>query len=525
MSSSIFSKYPLRKQNFDFKNFIFIISLTLLMACRTKFPAESENKMEPAPIFPAYASGISIPANIAPLNFVLPDSVPEAFVEISSSSCKQTFHIRHSMRFPQKTWKRLLQKAIQGTPDSLVIHIAARGKHTGFYRYMPLVWQIRPEKIDPYLTYRLVQPIDGAYQNLRLHERCLENFKVKILLSNSLMDNNCFNCHTYHNGDAGKMTVHLRKPSEGTLFFNGKQSSKIMVPNTLPKEIPDSLQMPLNLVYPAWHPKGKYIAFSTNILGTGGYAAHRRFINLLDSASNIVLYDTDSNQLFLDPCLWTHNYEETWPAWSPDGKWLYFCRTEKVKADTVIRYPDWSERVRHIGFDLCRIAFDAETGKFADTVQILLPSEPEKSYSVPRIHPEGRKILLCQALFNSVPYQAKGDLLLFDTADFTVKKVNRAETLNSEEAESWHEWSSNGHWLVFSSKRMDGHYAFPYIAYFDGENFSKPFLLPQEDGAYYQTVLRSFNLPTFTRNASPVRPHKAAQTRNQAARPLTIKYR
>ena len=511
------------------KKSVFILPVLIgcfLSACHPQFPSDAEYCSEKAPIFPDYESGIAIPANIAPLNFVLPDSIQKAFVQVSSSESTQIFRIKNSMRFSQKNWRKLLQKATQGTSDSLVIRIAVQSK-SGIRQYPPLVWQVRPEPIDPYLTYRLVQPIDGAYHNLRLYERCIENFKVRVLISNDLMDNNCFNCHTYHQGDATKMTIHLRKPSEGTLFFNGNHASKIAVPITLPQDIPDSLQMPLNLVYPAWHPQEKYIAFSTNILGTGGYAEHRRFINLLDSASNLILYDIENNSLLLDKSLWTSDYEETWPAWSPDGKWLYFCRTEKPRKDTVAHYRNWSERVRHIHFDLCRIAFDTEKGKFADTVQVLLKAHAGNSYSVPRVHPDGKKILLCRALFNSVPYQAEGDLLLIDTADFFLNEPmsNAADIINSEEAESWHEWSHDGHWLIFSSKRIDGHYAFPHITYFDGENFSKPFLLPQRDGSYYQTVLRSFNLPTFTRNASPVTPRKAAVLRQKPAHPMSVEYR
>ncbi len=508
------------------KRSVFILPVLIgcfLSACHPQFPSDAEYCSEKAPIFPDYESGIAIPANIAPLNFVLPDSIQKAFVQVSSSEFTQIFRIKNSMRFSQKSWRKLLQKATQGTSDSLVIRIAVQSK-SGIRQYPPLVWQVRPEPIDPYLTYRLVQPIDGAYHNLRLYERCMENFKVRVLISNDLMDNNCFNCHTYHQGDATKMTIHLRKPSEGTLFFNGNHASKITVPATLPQDIPDSLQMPLNLVYPAWHPQEKYIAFSTNILGVGGYAKHRRFINLLDSASNIVLYDIENNSLLLDKSLWTSDYEETWPAWSPDGKWLYFCRTAKI--DTTSLYSNHTERVRHIGFDLCRIFFDASTGHFADSVQVLLIAQSGNSYCMPRVHPKGKKILLCSALFNSVPYQADGNLLLIDTTYFTMKEKdrNRADILNSREAESWHEWSSNGHWIVFASKRMDGHYTIPLIAYFDGENFSKPFFLPQYDGNYYKKSLRSFNLPSFTHNTSPITPHKVANLTKEPSFSITVVY-
>ncbi len=497
-----------------------------LVSCRPQFPAETEKISASAPIFPRYESGIAIPHNIAPLNFVLPDSVIEAFVEVSSSVTSRVFHIKRSFRFPQKIWRKLLYQAAQGTPDSLVIRIAARSNHTAFRLYPPLVWQLRPESIDPYLTYRLVQPIDGVFTATSLYERCLENFKTTSLMDNALMDNNCFNCHTYHNGNAKRMMIHLRKPSEGTLFLEEDTFTKVFPDPTCLKQLPDSLQMPLSLVYPSWHPDGQYIAFSTNLMGTGSYAAHRRFINLLDSAANIAVYDIKNNRILLDKSLWTSDYEETWPAWSPDGKWLYFCRVAKMGQDTVQRYPHPSERVRHLYFDLCRIAFIAEKACFSDSVQTLLHGQYGACYSEPRVHPDGEKVLVCRALFSSRPDHSFSDLVLLDTADFSIGKTigNPAEILNSEEAESWHEWSGNGHWVVFTSKRMDGHYMFPFIAYFDGENFSKPFLLPQEDGTYYQTALRSFNLPTFTRNSSPVTPSKAAKARQMPAKPMEVLY-
>ena len=60
-------------------------------------------------------------------------------------------------------------------------------------------------------------------------------------------------------------------------------------------------------------------------------------------------------------------------------------------------------------------------------------------------------------------------------------------SLNSDETESYHSWSSNGKWLVFSSKRGDGLTARPYFAYFGSpDNVGKPFVLPQKDPTLYK---------------------------------------
>ena len=76
--------------------------------------------------------------------------------------------------------------------------------------------------------------------------------------------------------------------------------------------------------------------------------------------------------------------------------------------------------------------------------------------------------------------------------------MRSAEELNSPDTESYHSWSSNGRWVLFSSRRIDGRYTRLYIAHFDGEgHFSKPFLLPQKSPEYNQLRLQSYNVPEF----------------------------
>ncbi|MCM1530762.1 MAG: hypothetical protein NC048_01540 [Bacteroides sp.] len=492
---------------------VFLSCVLFGLACTPQMPRKVVDLQAEAPVFPAYESGTQIPCNIAPLNFTLPDTVSRVYAEVYSSSGHYIIKGGRSVSFSQRSWKTLTERARQGSLDTLTVKLVVHGQSHAWYAYPEIRWVLRPEPIDPYLTYRLVQPTANAYNVLEIRERCLENFSERVLVSNRLMNGNCFNCHTYHGGDANRMIIHLRKPSEGSLLFYDGYTQKVRLPavDKALADMPDSLRMPLNFIYAAWHPKGDYIAFCTNIMGLSGYTAHRQYVDLLDSASNIILYHPQSNSISLPPALWTAGYEETWPTWSPDGKWLYFCRTPKPGHDTVMRYPEVGERVQHIFFDLCRVGFDAVTGRFSDTVQVVLKSAPGKSYSIPRVHPDGKYLLVCRGLFNSVPYHALGDLELVDLEKN--RAGNEADILNSLECESWHEWSSNGFWVVFGSKRQDGHYALPYIAFFDGEKFGKPFVLPQRKGSFYQTNLRAYNLPTFTHNASKLNPRRAAQAK------------
>ncbi len=506
--------------------------LLLAVSCSRERPRNVRPCETYAPVFPAYGHHIEIPCNIAPLNFTLPDSVRRTQVEVASSSAARTFHFRRNVEFPPKFWKRLTASARQGRTDTIRMKISVQGK-TGWIRYATQEWIVRPQPVDPYLTYRLLPSIEGAYNEekdgyntMELRERNLENFDEKVLISNKKMERNCFNCHVSPKGNAQQMMIHLRRPGEGSLHIDGNQVTKVVPPEAgkALKHLPDSLKMPLNLVYSDWHPDGKWVAFSSNIIGIYGYAAHHAYADILDSACNIVLYNTSTRKLVLDKTLWTTRYEETWPAWSPDGKWLYFCRTPKLPADTTRRYPDWGERIRHIRFDLCRVAFDAESGTFSDTVQIVAAAGNNRSYSMPCLHPDGKGLLACIADFNSVPYHANGNLTWIDLERQHGKdQENPADVLNSEECESWHDWSANGCWTVFGSKRQNGHYEWPYIAYFDGKRFGKPFLLPQRKGNFYENCFRVFNVPTFARETSSLTPQKAAEGKYASAKEASIR--
>ena len=71
---------------------------------------------------------------------------------------------------------------------------------------------------------------------------------------------------------------------------------------------------------------------------------------------------------------------------------------------------------------------------------------------------------------------------------------------NSKNTDSWHNWSRDSHWFVFTSRRGDGLYTRLYLACIDDKgNVSKPFLLPQRNPKkYYDELLDSYNTPDFT---------------------------
>lgn len=83
--------------------------------------------------------------------------------------------------------------------------------------------------------------------------------------------------------------------------------------------------------------------------------------------------------------------------------------------------------------------------------------------------------------------------------------------VNSSDTESYHTWSSNGRWLVVSSRRDDGTFTRPFFAHIDKDGkCSKPFELPQADPDYHRQFLRCYNIPEFMKGPVTISPQTFA---------------
>ena len=93
-------------------------------------------------------------------------------------------------------------------------------------------------------------------------------------------------------------------------------------------------------------------------------------------------------------------------------------------------------------------------------------------------------------------WHKEADLWLLDLTSGDLRKLSE---VNSDDTESFHNWSSNSRWFVFSSRRGDGLYTRLYLASMDENGkISKPFLLPQQDSeTYYDRSVYSYNVPDF----------------------------
>ena len=172
------------------------------------------------------------------------------------------------------------------------------------------------------------------------------------------------------------MLFHQRKTHGGTYFVRNGEIEK------LDTKFCDSIA---TLVYPYWHPSGKYVAFSTNETHQDFHLNDPNRIEVYDNQSNVVIYDIEKHEVLVAPHLFSNENLETFPNFSPDGKELYFCSApSKAMPDSY----------REIKYNLLRVSFDPVNRTIGTKIDTLYNAAKEgRSVRFPRISPDGSHLM------------------------------------------------------------------------------------------------------------------------------------
>jgi hypothetical protein len=479
----------------------------LLLSCRKPDMGNPREIDRPPRIEPDYTE-IMIPPNIAPLNFVIKEPARQYCVEVDATQGKpiKIFSHKPEIRFPLASWKKLLQ---QNKGEDIRFIITIQDDQNQWVRYQPFRNHIAREEIDPYLVYRLMPPLYIYWKRMGIYQRNLENFDVEQILNSKPLNDGCFNCHCFLHNSPDNWIVHLRMaPATGMLLTTGGKT-------VLVKTQTEFNRAPAG--HPAWHPSGKYLAFSVYKVRQ---FFHAEGVNrdALDLNSDIILYKVESNTITACQSIADTNRLETYPAWSTDGNWLYFCSTPRFDTLTVLQ----NQNYKNIRYDLVRVGFDQQQATFGKPETFLSATETGLSITFPRFSPDGRFLLFSMSEYGNFPLaRSGGHLYIMDMQSRQYRKLE----CNGERSDSYHSWSSNGHWIVFSSRRDDGISARPYFSYLDGQGHaSKAFILPQEDPAFYESELQTFNIPELITGPIKTRPQELLQVARNTNSILKAKF-
>lgn len=448
------------------RNITYITILFLLSAC-TPTPENIQKSDLLPPLYPDYCD-VTIPVNIAPLNFLLRADC-EA-VEVKAGDLTVNYK-GNEVVFDCDEWKEMLTqnagKQIQVTVTALI-----QGR---WIEYKTFNWNVVKDKLDPYLTYRLIEPDYEIWNHVQIQQRCVENFEVNAIGHHEQLENRCMNCHTYANQDPQLSMMYVRGPGGGAILNQGGQLSKLNIPGS---------------VYFCFSPSGRYITYSTQKIIPAFHSDPSKRLEVYDSSSNVFVADMQEHRIISSPLLSDSLKFETFPTFSPDGKYIYYC-----EADSVILPED----IRQLQYRLVRIAFDEHTGQIGNRIDTIFS---ERSVCHPRVSPDGKMILYTVADYGTFPiWHPEADLQMMN---LQTGAIDRLSIVNSRKSDTYHSWSSNSRWFVFASKRDDGLYGKPYFCYVDKDGKAhKPFCLPQEHPTFYDNNLKSFNAPELGEGKVP----------------------
>jgi hypothetical protein len=464
-------------------------ALTAVLAwhwlARCDVPSDSALVQRPPRIRPDYAETV-IPPNIAPLNFLIEEPGVEYRVRIHGAEGHDVVIGSRgpSIVIPLRPWRQLLA---QNRGGRILFDVYARDNDGRWSRFSPFGENVAREEIDSHVVYRSMGPVCSLFRDMGLCQRNLENFDQSPVLATSESFDGCMNCHSFANNRPDLFALQVRpgmekKDIKGGMFV--VRGSRVVELKT------ESKAAPKRPSYIAWHPSGSVIAFSMTKTKQLFHGAGAEFREGYDTESHLAIIDLRTGAVSSSPSIADPAMQEAFPCWSADGKTLYFCRAKTQWAgESSPRIED----LKKVMYDLMRVKYDMDKNELGPPEAVLTAAEAGMSIGQPRPSPDGRYLLVSMAAYgNFFPFQPSSDLYLLDL------KTNKRRRLecNSDQSESWHSWSSNSRWIVFSSRRDAPLLSRLYFSYIDSKGIAaKPFLLPQKDPNEYDSSLKVYNVP------------------------------
>ena len=211
----------------------------------------------------------------------------------------------------------------------------------------------------------------------------------------------------------------------------------------------------------------------------------------------LVIYDRETKTFSALPGADDPQYVQTNAVWSPDGKYLVFARANARHASRLEQQnsvlvdekdvPEFTAEKQPFWYDLYRIPFN--DGKGGTPEPLPGASGDGMSNYFPKYSPDGKWIVFCKAK-SYMLLQPDSELYIVPAEGGVARRLR----YNTPRMNSWHSWSSNGRWLVFSSK-VNGPYTQLFLTHIDENgNDSPPVLLER-----FTSPDRAANIPEFVR--------------------------
>ncbi len=211
----------------------------------------------------------------------------------------------------------------------------------------------------------------------------------------------------------------------------------------------------------------------------------------------LVVYDREKQTYAALPGADDPTYVQSNAVWSPDGQEIAFARATAHHTGRLDQQnsalidekdvPEFTIEKQPFRYDLYRIPFNDGKGGTAEPI----PGASGNGMSnfFPKYSPDGKWIVFCKAK-SYMLLQPDSELYIIPAAGGEPRRLR----YNTARMNSWHSWSSNSRWLVFSSK-VNTAYTQLFLTHIDDDgNDSPPVLLER-----FTSSDRAANIPEFVK--------------------------
>ncbi len=402
---------------------------------------------------------------------------------------------------PSKSvWKIIKANSVQGQAMVSVTGYTGKDAYTVISQDMIRI-STSTDRVDASIFYRQVKlPFAAGKKYFKQIKWRLGDIsseaKPSVVMENISV---CASCHVFSK-DGTRFSMEMNYRNDSAAQFITSVSKKVELTQDdfitwddfpRPEILPETRGL-----FAKMSPGGKYIVSTVNEIAYMALTSDPAFCQLFFPTYGILAwYSVDEKTFHPLPGADNKDFIQTDPTWSGDEKYIAFSRTEtrneyheditniQIKIEDTDIYE--LNKKFPIQFNIYRIAFNDGEGGTPEPVKGA--SFNGKSNYFPRYSPDGKWIVFTRSR-TGIMLQPDSELYIVPSGGGEARRMRCNRALFN----SWHSWSPNGKWLLFSSK-VNTPYTEIFLTHVDENGVdSPPVCLSQFSDAMYAA-----NLPEF----------------------------
>lgn len=382
------------------------------------------------------------------------------------------------------------------------IHLTIIGEQRNFNRYKYSLgrscFSFSQDSVGGLIFYRAVPlPFGYAVKNVNQIEWYLgsiDGSKPRKILDNIPV---CANCHSFSGNGTLAMDIDYANDKGSYIIADIEDTirlsfDKIITWNDFKKEDGIFTYGLLSQI----SPDGRFVLSTVKDRSVFVPVDNLEYSQLFFPIKGIIaVYDRQLRKFYELQGACDKNYVQSNPNWSPNSSEIIYSRANRYMSSKIdnsenvlLKVEDAEEfvkRQKDFKFDLYRLKFNE--GKGGQAIPVEGASNNGKSNFFARYSPDGKWVVFCQSE-DFMLLQPDSKLFIMPSNGGQPRLMN----CNTNNMNSWHAWSPNSRWLVFSSK-CKGPYTQLFLTHIDENgNDSPPVFL--ENMAYDK---KAVNIPEF----------------------------